>query len=188
MTKIRIDSILHPVDLLDPSPLRTTDPSYIKNDLPPRAGGRAEIMPRTMPQRQRPEPIEPATRTRLQSLMTTLASEHPELFEVKPSHTEGKTTDGLYAKKDIETLNPKALDKILQCEIAHAHPADNSLHVWISDTDARKVIESGWGQRFPLKFVSSGWIMVYAPRNEKELEVVESIVKAAAAWITGVEI
>ena len=30
--------------------------------------------------------------------------------------------------------------------------------------------------------------MVYAPRNEEEYQVVEQIVKAACAFITGVEI
>lgn len=139
-----------------------------------------------MPQRQHPEPIEPSTRESLQSLVRRMASSHPEILEARPSHTEGKSTDGLYARKDIPTLNPAARDKILDHEIAHAHPADNSLHVWLSDADARKVIESGWGQRFPLAFVHSGWTMVYAPRNDAELGVVEEIVKAGVGWVTGV--
>jgi len=109
-------------------------------------------------------------------------------LEIKLSHTEGKSTDGLYARSDVSTLNPIADDKVLQREIAHVHPADNSLHVWLSDPDARTVIESGWGQRFPLTFVKGGWTMVYAPRNEQELEVVERIVKAGVGWVCGVAI
>jgi hypothetical protein len=120
--------------------------------------------------------------------MRSLATAYADLLELKPSHTEGKSTDGLYARKGLDKLNPVARDRILDHEIAHAHPAENSLHVWLSDVDARKVIESGWGQRFPLTFVASGWTMVYAPRNGAELEVVEVIVKAGVAWITGVEI
>jgi len=107
----------------------------------------------------------------------------------KLSHTEGKSTDGLYALEGLPTLNVEAKeDKMLQREIAHAHPADNSLHVRLSGPDARKVMEAGWGQRFPLQFVRSGWTMVYAPRSAEELEVVERIVKAGVAWVTGVEI
>jgi hypothetical protein len=120
--------------------------------------------------------------------MRTIASAHADLLEINPSHTEGKSTDGLYARKELDTLNPLARDRILDHEIAHAHPADNSLHVWLSDVDARKVIESGWGQRFPLAFVKSGWILVYAPRNAAELDVVQGIVRAGVAWITGVVI
>ncbi|KAK1750073.1 hypothetical protein QBC47DRAFT_455451 [Echria macrotheca] len=189
MTKFRINHLLHGPNLLDASGLPSTGPSYLTAPIPRRAGSRARIMPRIMPQRQVPEPITPAARARLQSLVRNLADAHPSLLECKPSHTEGRSTDGLYALADVPTLNTEAReDRLLDREIAHAHPADNSLHVWLSGPDGRKVIEAGWGQRFPLPFVRSGWTMVYAPRDEKELEVVERIVKAGVAWVTGVEI
>lgn len=120
--------------------------------------------------------------------MTTLATAHPKILYTKPSHTEGKSTEGLYAVPDTATLNPIARDRVLDHEIAHAHPAENSLHVWLADGDARAVIEAGWGLRFPLTFVKSGWTMVYAPRDEGELEVVEKIVRAGVEFITGVAI
>lgn len=189
MTKFRLYHLFSGSDLLDVSPHPTTGPSYLVAPLPPRSGPRARIMPRIMPQRQVPEPIDAATRERLQNLVRQLADAHPQLLERKPSHTEGKSTDGLYALAEVPTLNPEAReDKLLAREIAHAHPADNSLHVWLSGPDARKVIEAGWGQRFPLPFVRSGWTMVYAPRNSAELDVVERIVKAGVAWVTGVKI
>lgn len=188
MTKIRINHTLSSNDLYDPSPLSKEGPTYLKTPLPRRIGTRPKIVSRTMPQRQHPEPIPPQTRTKLQSLMTTLASKHPAILYTKPSHTEGKSTDGLYAVPDTATLNQIAKDRILDHEIAHAHPAENSLHVWLSDGDARAVIEAGWGLRFPLTFVKSGWTMVYAPRDEGELEVVEGIVRAGVEFITGVAI
>lgn len=188
MTKIRIKHNLSGNDLLDPSPLSTSGPSYLKEALPKRSGRRPQIIARTMPQRQKPEPITAETRSKLQSLMRTLGAEHPELLEVKPSQAEGRSADGLYCKEGLSTRNPLAKDRILGNEIAHAHPADNSLHVWLSDVDARKVIESGWGMRFPLTFVAPGLTMVYAPRNEEELETVERIVRAGVAWVSGVAI
>ncbi len=189
MTKFRLNHLLRGPNLLDPSPLPTTGPSYLGPSLPARAGPRARIMPRIMPQRQIPEPISPETRVRLQGLVKRLAEEHPGLLESKPSHTEGRSTDGLYALAGVATLNAEAReDRLLDREIAHAHPADNSLHVWLSGPDARKVIEAGWGQRFPLQFVRSGWTMVYAPRDKEEMDVVERIVKAGVAWVTGVEV
>jgi hypothetical protein len=186
MTILRLKFFFH--NVFDPSGLSKDGPSYLKEPLPPRAGGRPQLMPRILPQRQRPEPIPPQVRDKLQNLMKSLAAEHPSLFTVRLSHTEGKTTDGLYALESVPTLNPVAKDKILSHEIAHAHPSDNSLHVWVSDPDAFKIIEAGWGCRFSLPFVKSGWTMVYAPRNEEEYKVVEDIVKAACGWITGVEI
>lgn len=175
-------------DVFDPSPLSKDGPSYLKDPLPPRAGGRPQLMPRILPQRQRPEYVDPKVSDKLQNLMKTLAAARPDLFAVRRSHTEGKTTDGLYALEGLPTLNPIAKDKMLNHEIAHAHPADGSLHVWVSDVDGRKIMESGWGCRFCLPFVKSGWMMVYAPRNEEEYQAVEKIVKAACAFITGVEI
>jgi len=188
MTKFRLNRLMSSDDLCDPSSLKTDGPRYLKTGLKRREGSRPKIISRTMPQRQRPEKIDPQTRQRLQSMMRTLAEKHPELLEVRPSKTEGRTTDAIYARPDLEKLNPQAKDPILDHEIAHAHPAENSLHVWLSDPDARAVIEAGWGQRFPLTFVKSGWIMVYAPRNLDEVEVAEEIVRAGIAWITGVEV
>jgi hypothetical protein len=187
MTKIRIKHTLSSNNLLDPTPLSKDGPSYLTS-LPKRTRPRPKIMARTMPQRQVPESIDSETTARLHTLMKDIASAHPDILEVKPSHTEGKSTDGLYARPDTSTLNPIARDKHLNHEIAHAHPAENSLHVWLSEPDARVVIEAGWGQRFPLTFVHKGWTMIYAPMNMSELETVEKIVKAGVAWITGVSI
>lgn len=186
MTMIRINHILRGPNLLDPTYLSTDGPSYLKDPLPTYAGKRPAIRSHTMPQRQEPEGIEPQTREKLQSLMRKVADSYPELFEVKLSHTEGKSTDGLYAKPDVPTLNPVAKHKLLNHEIAHAHPADNSLHVWLSEPDAKKVLDAGWGQRFPLTFVPKGFTMVYAPHNDEELAVVERIVRAGGEFIVGV--
>jgi Family of unknown function (DUF5519) len=188
MTKFRLHRLMSSDDLRDPSPLSADGPRYLKTALKPREGPRPQIISRTMPQRQRPETIDDQARQRLQSMMRTLAAKHPELLEVKLSKTEGRTTDAIYARPDLATINPQAKSPILDHEIAHAHPSENSLHVWLSDPDARTVIEAGWGRRFPLPFVNSGWIMVYAPRTVEEVELVEGIVRAGIAWITGVEV
>src|SRR3569833_2445194 len=110
MTKIRISHALSSNDLLDPSPLSQTGPSYLESPLPARAGPRPKIMSRIMPQRQRPEHIEPATRIRLHSLMQKLALSHPELVEVKLSHTEGKSTGGRGARGGRPARGPGAED------------------------------------------------------------------------------
>ena len=185
---IRIYCTLSTNDPFDPTALSRNGPSYLPSPLSKRAGSRPKIMARKIPQRQVPGSIDPETKARLQTLVRDIASAHPDILEAKPSHSESKSADGLYAKKDISTLNPVARDWLLDHEIAHVHPVDNSLHVWLSEPDARAVIEAGWGQRFPLNFVNKGWIMVYAPRSMDELEVVERVVKAGVEWITGVEI
>ncbi|ETS82033.1 hypothetical protein PFICI_07035 [Pestalotiopsis fici W106-1] len=189
MTKLRVKALLANDDLLDTSVYdRSSGPLHL-TELPTRGVPRPKLMPRILPQRQVPDRVlSTASRARLHDMVTVLAAEHPDLLEVKPSHTEGKTTDGLYAKRDVSSLNPVARDKILDHEIGHAHPSDDSLHVWLSDRDAIEVVEKGWGQRFCLPFVNRGWVMVYAPRNMEEVEVVESILKAAVQYLTGVKV
>ncbi len=189
MTKLRINAILHPDDLTDPTPLSADGPKYLKTPLKPREGKSPKIVARTMPHRQKPEPIEPEAKERVQSLMRTLASQHPALVDAALSKTEGFAADAIYAKPDLPTLNPITNQyKVLDGEIAHAHPAENSLHVWLSEPDAKAVIEAGWGQRFPLKFVPRGWVMVYAPRTNAEVDIITEIVRAGIGWVTGLAV
>ena len=185
MSRLRIGQLVSSDNLCDATPLSADGPRYLRSPLPTRPGRRPQIISWTMPQRQKPEPVDPLVGGRLHSLMRAVQAQHADLLTLSPSKTEGRTIDAIYAKPDLPTLNPLAKDRILDHEIAHAHTADNSLHVWLSDPDARTVIEAGWGQRFPLKFVKSGWIMVYAPRDNAEVDVVEQIVMAGVGWMTG---
>lgn len=147
-----------------------------------------------MPQRQVPwkdAEVEHGVRARVQGLCATMALKYDKLVYLAPAKTEGGTADAIYAREDLSTLNPAVKDpknKILQGEVGHAHPADGSLHVWLSEGDAKRVVEGGWGERFPLTFVHKGWVMVYAPRTMGELAVVESIVMAAIGWVCGKEV
>ncbi|KIX09763.1 uncharacterized protein Z518_00844 [Rhinocladiella mackenziei CBS 650.93] len=195
MTKIRINRMLlfGKDDLTDPSPLSSSGPKYLEAEtIPARQGPRPSIMARTMPQRQVPYKkgtVDAGVEARVKAMMATFAAQYPDLLDLRPSKTEGGSTDAIYAKPSLPTLNAKAKnDKILTTEIAHAHPAEGSLHVWLGQADAKIVVEKGWGMRFPLVFVDKGWTMVYAPRTMAEVDVVEHIVQAGIANITGVEV
>ena len=197
MTKLRFNAMFSNDDMRDPTPLKSDGPKYLPTNFATkhkRSGPRPKIMSRTMPQRQYPfkdSEVEAGVKQVVGNMMQTFYAAHTQLLVLKPSKTEGGSTDALYAKPDLATLNPVALEprnKLLDKEIAHAHPADGSLHVWLSQADARVVVESGWGERFPLKFVDKGWTMVYAPRTMEEVKVVEEVVRAAVAWVCGVSI
>ncbi|KAJ9627703.1 hypothetical protein H2203_002915 [Taxawa tesnikishii (nom. ined.)] len=80
-------------------------------------------------------------------------------------------------------------------EICHAHPSDGSMHLTLHPADAKVMLEAGWGERHPLarggwleRFVPGGFVMVYAPRTEEEVETVMEIVKAAIWWVGGKEV
>lgn len=194
MTKIRFNRALSSDDLRDASPLDASKgPRYLPEGFEQnvRQGARPRIMARTMPQRQVPfkdSEVDDGVAARVADLCATLALKYDKLVYLAPAKTEGGAADGIYARQELDTLNPAVKDpknKILAGEAGHAHPADGSLHVWLSEGDARRVVEAGWGERFPLAFVDKGWVMVYAARTMSEVDVLESIMKAGIGWVCG---
>lgn len=80
-------------------------------------------------------------------------------------------------------------------EICHAHPSDGSMHMTLHPADAQIVMEAAWGERHPLarggwfeRFVPGGFVMVYAPTKQEDVETLMRIVEAAALWVSGMEI
>lgn len=195
MTKLRFNRLLlfGKDNLTDPTPLSTSGPAYLDAaKIEPREGERPKLMSRTMPQRQVPYAkgtVDAGIEDQILKLIPGIVAKHPDLLELRPSKTEGGSTDAIYAKQSLATLNEKAKGTgMLGSEIAHAHPREGSLHVWLTQRDARTVVEKGYGERFPLVFIDKGWTMVYAPRTQKEVDVVELIIKAGIANIAGVEV
>ncbi len=195
MTKIRMFRVLlfGRDNLADASALSIDGPRYLSVDgIGVRQGSRPTIVSRTMPQRQVPYrrgTVDAGVDEMVQTMMANFESQYRDLLDLSPSKTEGGSTDAIYSKKTLTSLNDTVKsNKQIQLEIAHAHPSDGSLHVWLSQADARTVVENGWGLRFPLAFIDKGWTMLYAPRTMEEAEIVERIVKAGISWVTGVEV
>lgn len=85
------------------------------------------------------------------------------------------------------------LTRTCRGEVCHVHGSDGSLHMTLYPADAKLVIERGWGERHPIarggffsRFVPRHFVMVYAPRDEAEVEIVVRIVGAAVWWVSGV--
>ncbi|KAI1323138.1 hypothetical protein F5Y16DRAFT_412814 [Xylariaceae sp. FL0255] len=192
ITKFRILRFFSNDDLKDASHLPSDGLSYIEGQLRRRAGSPPKIFGRTLPQRQYPEPLDPIIYERLHALPEKYAKLYSAQLKLDKSITEGRSTDAIYAKTGpTDSSVKRAHDKILGDEIAHVHPAENSLHVWLTPTDTRKVVEAGWGERFPLAslgMVHDGWTFVYAPRSMEEVDVIEDIVKAGIGHLTGTRI
>ncbi|KAF2032010.1 hypothetical protein EK21DRAFT_99331 [Setomelanomma holmii] len=80
-------------------------------------------------------------------------------------------------------------------EICHAHPSDGSLHLTLHPSDAKLVLENHWGERHPLarggwcrRFVPREFMLIYAPRDEREVDVVMRIVAASIWWVSGIDV
>lgn len=74
-------------------------------------------------------------------------------------------------------------------EFAHLHPdPDHSLHMVLPDAAARAAIDAGWAEQHPVArrgLIPAGSVMVYAPRNDDEAEVVASLVRASYEYACG---
>ena len=70
------------------------------------------------------------------------------------------------------------------------------MHLTLHPLDVSIVISAGWGERHPLagkyihgkELLPSGFVMVYAPRDESQIKTVMEIVRAAAWWVGGVDL
>jgi hypothetical protein len=76
-------------------------------------------------------------------------------------------------------------------EFAHLHPSpDGSLHLMLPVPVAERVVELGWGEPHPVArmgLIPPTALMVYAPRDEEELDVVVALVEASYRFARGDE-
>lgn len=74
-------------------------------------------------------------------------------------------------------------------EFAHFHPhPDYSLHLGLPRKEAEAIIEKGWGEWHPLiqrGILPPNIIMLYAPRNQEELDVAKFILGLSYSFAKG---
>ncbi|KAK4560575.1 hypothetical protein LTR86_005772 [Recurvomyces mirabilis] len=112
--------------------------------------------------------------------------------------TMGRSSDRLrlgtscFEKNGTGLFSTSPAKRTCNGEICHAHPSDGSMHMTLHPADAKVVLEAGWGERHPLarggwfeRFVPGGFVMIYAPHSEQDVETVMQIVKAAAWFVSG---
>jgi len=150
--------------------------------LPIRSGPRPQVAG-IAPQRQLDQPGCPKAYLALRQALAETAAAQPDRLQVGTS---------CFEKKGLALFALEPLNSTCRGEICHVHHTDRSLHLNLHPLDAKIVLERGWGQRHPLakggwlsRFVPREFLMVYAPRNMEECEVVAKIVEAAAWWVTG---
>jgi hypothetical protein len=74
-------------------------------------------------------------------------------------------------------------------EFAHLHPgADHSLHAMLPLPVARQAVETGWAEVHPVArmgLIGEGAVMLYAPRDAGELDVIERLIGISHAYARG---
>jgi hypothetical protein len=158
-----------------------------KTELPARKGSRP-VVRGIAPHRQLDQRPRPEVFAALKDEILAMGKKWPRRLRHGTSCLE-KHGPGLFALKPINQ------SRHCSGEICHAHPSDGSMHLTLHPADAAIVILRGWGERHPLssggwlaRFVPQGFVMVYAPRTEEEVQIVRKIVAAAGWWVGGVDV
>jgi len=150
--------------------------------IPMRNGARPKIAG-IAPQRQVDQAGCPVMYQNLRTSLENLAVRYPERYRIGTS---------CFEKKGLALFARNPINATCRGEICHVHESDKSMHMNLHPDDAKVVLEKGWGERHPLArggwmaaYVPREFIMVYAPRDKTELDVVCKIIEAAAFWVTG---
>jgi Family of unknown function (DUF5519) len=75
---------------------------------------------------------------------------------------------------------------LIDREFAHLHPdPDHSLHAMLPTETVTEAVAAGWAEPHPVALrglIPPTAVMLYAPRDEAELDVVEGLVQASHAF------
>ena len=85
----------------------------------------------------------------------------------------------------MSVARPKAI--VGGREFAHLHP-DGSLHASLHPDTASAAVQSGWAVAHPWADQRAGWqgfVMIYTPTTQAELNVVLQLVRDSYTYITG---
>jgi hypothetical protein len=93
----------------------------------------------------------------------------------------------LWLREDVAAGPPEAF--VIEREFAHIHPMpDGSLHAALPQKVAQEAVEKGWAEQHPasrMGRMSQNVVMIYAPRDAEEIEVVAGLVEEAYRYAGG---
>ena len=151
----------------------------------------------SLPKRQSPRPIVRGIAPHRQTSQMC----RPEVFSILSrrivalaSHPQNRLRLGTscFEKHGTGLFSVSPIRQTCGGEVCHTHASDGSMHMTLHPSDAAVVLSYGWGERHPLarggwlsRFVPLTFVMVYAPRDENEVETVMNIIRAACWWVSG---
>jgi hypothetical protein len=146
------------------------------SSLPRRAGAR----PRTTPTNPHTQLDQQPTDPHLIAELARRAFALPGVVE-EPSRISVPGARALVLAPSEPAGPPEAF--LIGREFAHLHPhPDHSLHAMLPLETAEEAIEAGWAEPHPVALrglIPRNAVMLFAPRNEAEVDVVEALVRAS---------
>jgi hypothetical protein len=150
-------------------------------ELPPRPGPRPATTPTNPHTQLDQQPADGVQRARLAAALFAL----PGVVE-RPSRISVPGARALWLAEGADGP-PEAF--MTGAEFAHLHPgADQSLHAMLPPALADQAVDQGWAEVHPvarLGLIPPTAVMLYAPRDDPEREVVEGLVRASHAFARG---
>ena len=167
--------------------------------LPQRRGTRPAVEGFSSPiqRTQLPPWEEKNVQDRLRSLIIEIPEKYSQSTYLGRSTFEPSLPTTLFARHRI-------FDKTKYLgEIISANAEDGFVHSTLHSSDVKTVIEKGWGQRHPLSGrltsrltglvdsnqpspVAGSKVLLYAPRDDNDLEIMKHIINAAVWWVGGI--
>ena len=107
--------------------------------------------------------------------------------EERPSAISVPGARALWLREEVPDGPPEAF--VIEREFAHIHPMpDGSLHAALPQEVAQEAVKKGWAEQHPaarLGHVPQNVVMIYAPRDSQEIEVVAGLVAEAYRYAAG---
>lgn len=153
-------------------------------NLPKRKGTKPTIAPFAVPHRQTDQHNDTLVRNQQKKIFDAQVADKTFGLVYKTSYLE-RNNAGIFLR-DSAAGNPTVV-AISHAEVGHIHPSDGSMHIILSASDTKEVIEKGWGELHGLAGegrAAKTYMMIYAPRNEMELEITKKILLAAVKYAT----
>lgn len=150
-----------------------------ESSLPLRRGGR----PRTTPTNPHTQLDQQPTDLRLVEELARRAFSLPGVVE-EPSGISVPGARALVLEASEPAGPPEAF--LIGREFAHLHPdPDHSLHAMLPTETVAEAVDAGWAEPHPVALrglIPPTAVMLYAPRDEEELDVIEGLVRASHAF------
>jgi hypothetical protein len=105
----------------------------------------------------------------------------------RPSAISVPGVRALWLSEDVPAGPQEAF--MIGREFAHIHPIpDGSLHAALPPEVAREPVEKGWAEQHPVArmgYIPQNVVMIYAPRDAQEIEIVAELVAEAYRYAGG---
>ena len=151
----------------------------LPSQLPRRAGDRPRTTPTNPHTQLDQQPADPSLTEELARRVFSL----PGVIE-QPSGISVPGARALTLAAGEPVGPPEAF--LIDREFAHLHPApDHSLHAMLPLELAREAIDAGWAEPHPVArrgLIPPTAVMLYAPRDPDEVDVIETLVRASHAF------